>query len=292
MGPLWAHFVPDGQPVEVFLESETSRLVNHKPSFVPRSTEDPEEIVIDDSDDSKSPHHESQNKSLTNKKVCFKDLESSSLRPRSRSNHMIKTPEIVGDFQDRINKNLGIEFYEKYPWVSRKISQFHESERQSVISIMGYQAAQIEHLFPPWWHFLFPADEIDRKNWSIEVDGQVFVSTSKAVRNGRIQFISKESVLDLCPICNAVMNNKFLVYMKFIKWKEDYTGTDIVKWMTSNQKACYIHWRGREATSTVHRNPWNLEKQLTRRPIFNQSRPSRSSSPAPLGPSVLPQDLI
>ena len=205
---------------------------------------------------------------------------------------MIKTPEIVGDFQDRINKNLGIEFYEKYPWVSRKISQFHESERQSVISVMSYQAAQIEHLFPPWWHFLFPADEIDRKNWSIEVDGQVFVSTSKAVRNGGIQFISKESVLDLCPICNAVMNNKFLVYMKFIKWKEDYTGTDIVKWMTSNQKACYIHWRGREATSTVHRNPWNLEKQLTRKPIFNQSRPSRSSSPTPLGPSVLPQDLI
>ena len=95
----------DGQPVEIFLENETSGLVNHKPSFVPRSTEDTEEIVIDDSDDSKSPQHEpksndavnsedssqsvqqsfgpnrfhqQQNKSLNNKKVCFKDLESSS----------------------------------------------------------------------------------------------------------------------------------------------------------------------------------------------------------------------
>ena len=170
--------------------------------------------------------------------------------------------------------------------------QYAPSERSRLISVMGYLASKLEHKFPPWFHFLFPSDEIDRKNWSITVNGEIFVSTSKAVRNGGIQFMNRDTILDFCEICKCIMNHRSLVYMKYIVWKKDWTGSDTVQWMTSNTKACYIHWRKSTATQTPMRNPWTIERQLNKRKVSKNFEEAGSSSPPAFGNAVLPLDLI
>ena len=195
-----------------------------------------------------SGHNASQEEANTHKsKISFQDLlhqSQSSKKASSRSNHSIKTPEFVNeDTEDRLNLKLGEEFYKTNPWVCRKSAQYHPDERKQLIDVMGYAAHQIIDQFPPWWSFLFPTDETDRKNWSLVRNGVTYVSTSKAVRNNGITFINNSTTLDICPICSKVMNHKALVYMRYIVWKEKYTGSDLLNWMTVNQKACYVHWR-------------------------------------------------
>ena len=233
---------------------------------------------------------------LHTKQVLFNEMIDSNSEPRrfprNRSNHEIKTPEFTDDLRDRINTKLGSDFYDKYPWISRKKPQWHPSERLKLISIMGKSANQIEARFPPWWNFLTPANETDRKNFSITVNGVTLVSISKAVRNTGINFINSESVLDICPVCNSVMNHKYLVFMKYIVWNEEYTGSDIIDWQTNDDKACYIHWRRNDAERTPNRNPWTIgnipSKKFSFKPNFN----SRARSPSPLGPAVLPTNFL
>ena len=233
---------------------------------------------------------------LHTKQVLFNEMVDSNSEPRrfpkSRSNHEIQTPEFTDNLRDRINTKLGSDFYDKYPWISRKKPQWHPSERLKLISIMGKSASQIEARFPPWWNFLTPANETDRKNFSITVNGVTLVSISKAVRNTGINFINSDSVLDICPVCNSVMNHKYLVFMKYIVWNEEYTGSDIIDWQTNDDKACFIHWRRNDAEKTPNRNPWTIgnipSKKFSFKPNFN----SRARSPSPLGPAVLPTNLL
>ena len=157
---------------------------------------------------------------------------------------------------------------------------------------MGFAARQIIDQFPPWWSFLFPTDETDRKNWSLVRNGVTYVSTSKAVRNNGITFINNSTTLDICPICSKVMNHKALVYMRYIVWKEKYTGSDLLNWMTVNQKACYVHWRSSDSKLIKNRNPWVLDNLSRKRRNPPESRFSRSSSPPQLGPAVLPYDQL
>ena len=228
------------------------------------------------------------------RKVKFSDLLSSdaNVPKRSRSNNMIQTPEFVdSEAPDRLNNKLGSAFYEQYTWVSKKHSQFHPCERSTLIGSMGYQARLIEGKFPDWSSFIFPAVDVDRKNWTLKIGDVELVSTSRAVRNESCKFINRDTVIEICPICKSVLNHKYLVYMRFIIWKEDYTGSDLIGWQTSDLKACYIHWRNKDAFFTRNRNPWTVES-LTRKPKPRPFRFTRSSSPVPLGRAVLPDDLI
>jgi hypothetical protein len=230
------------------------------------------------------------------KRVRFQDLlhfSPPSHPTRSRSNHEIKTPEFVEESGvDRLNLKLGGEFYDLYKWVSRKKAQFSPCERSKVISIMGPLANQIESKFPPWWNFLFPWIDTDRKNWTITIEGKDYVSTSKAFRMSRMNFINQDTLLDLCFICGCVLNHKYLVVMKCILWKDDYTPSDMIDWQTSSDRACYLHWRAKNAVHIKNRNPFTLDNQLSQRSSSGTSGYFGSSTPPPLGPAVLPQEYI
>ena len=230
------------------------------------------------------------------KRVRFQDLLhiSPPRHPtRSRSNHEVKTPEYVEESGvDRLNLKLGGDFYDLYKWVSRKKAQFSPCERSKLISIMGPLANQIENKFPPWWNFLFPWVDTDRKNWTITIDEKDFVSTSKAFRMSRMNFINQDTLLDLCLICGCVLNHKYLVVMKCILWKNDYTPSDMIDWQTSSDRACYLHWRAKNAVHIKNRNPFTLDNQLSQRSSSGTSGYFGSSTPPPLGPAVLPQEYI
>lgn len=235
-------------------------------------------------------------------KIKFSDLFTSkppSSRPASRSNHKVVSREMIDDGDDsdpeppdRINSLLGAEFYKQYHWVSKKHSQFHSSEFKLMISSMGFQASLIEDKFPEWFHFLFPSDDIDRKNWTLNINGSELVSISRAVRNGNLSFLNQDTSLEICPICDRVMSHKYLVYMRFFVWKEDYTGSDIIKWTSGDLKACYIHWRQKQAFSTRNRNPWKLDSFASRKPKYQTLKTVRSSSPLELERAVLPAEFV
>ena len=151
---------------------------------------------------------------------------------------------------------------------------------------MGNAADDLAGKFPPWWNFLAPHSDVDRKNWSLTVDGATYVSVTRALRGNGVNFLNRDTILDICPLCGCVLNHKYIVFMKYIIWNEDYTPADIIDWQTSFQKACYIHWRSKSAEETRNRNPWTLGNSQPKKTAFSSS--SNSSSSAPLGDAVLP----
>ena len=223
--------------------------------------------------------------------VAYSELIDPSTRNRaaSRSNRRTISSEYVDEEEpDRINELLTEDFYNRNPWTSRKALQFHPSEYNAMIATMGNAATEIIDNFPPWFHFIMPAIETDRKNYSIIVSGEEYVSISVAYRVP-INFIHPNSTLDVCPICTKIITHKFAVINNCFKWKQAYTSSDIVKWQTEKVKACYIHWRSPSATYTTERNPWTLS-----RPRKRNYRPpaSKNHVPAAMGPAVLPDDFI
>ena len=210
-------------------------------------------------------------------------------KPPSRSNKRTLSAEYIDeDEPDRINELLTIDFYNKNPWVSKKELQFHPSQFQEMIATMGKAATEIIDLFPEWWHFVFPANISDRKNYSITVNGVEFISTSVAYRIP-MHFINANSTLDLCLICEKVLTHKFAVVNNCIRWNPNYTGSDIVKWQTEKLKACYCHWRSPSAVHAPEKNPWTLSRPKRR--ISRHPAP-RNFIPRALGPAVLPEDFI
>ena len=156
---------------------------------------------------------------------------------------------------------------------------------------MGFSAEQIADKCPPWWHFLFPADETDRKNWSVTIAGTTYVSSSKAMRPSNSIFINSSTMLEICPICKSVLNNRYLVTMRYYVYKEDYTSTDLLNWQTQFLKACYIHWRTPGSKLIENRNPWTCENYILKR-TTSSSQASTQSSPSQLGEAVLPSYLL
>ena len=185
----------------------------------------------------------------------------------------------MSDEKDRINSLLGSDFYHKYSWISKKKPQWHPSEYSRLISIMGNAADDLAGKFPPWWNFLAPNSDVDRKNWSLTIDGFIYVSVTRALRGNGVNFLNRDSILDICPICSCVMNHKYLVFMKYIIWNEEYSPADIIDWQTSFQKACYIHWRAILSEETRDRNleTWKLSTKET-----NLSSKPRLLFPPPL----------
>ena len=161
-----------------------------------------------------------------------------------------------------------------------------------MIGSMGHQATLIVDQYPEWFHFLFPADDVDRKNWTININGSELVSISRAVRNGNLGYLNQDTNLEICPICKCIMSHKYLVYMRFFIWKDDYTGSDIIKWQSGDLKACYIHWRQKSSFSSKHRNPWKLDSFVSKKPKYQTLRAVRSNSPVELGRAVLPEEFI
>ena len=265
--------------------SPQEEIVSHTPSqlFQTRTNSSP-------ANQPSSSKYPSLTNKVTAKHLLSMETESESQITLKRSNHQIQTPETIDDYQpERINTFLGKEFYNSHPWISTKELQFHESELPKVISTSGQTAVKISHKFPPWYHFLFPAAESDRKNWSISVRGTTYVSTSKALRLER-SFIIPDTILTICPICDNVMNNKYLVCMKYYPWKEDFSPSDLLNWQTDFTVACYIHWRETGSQHTPTRNPWKLSK--VKQQNSNQSNYQKSSTQPAMGPSVLPSNIL
>ena len=136
-----------------------------------------------------------------------------------------------------------------------------------------------------------PSVTDDRKNWSVTKDGITYVSTSVAYRPGAY-FINKNTVLDLCLICERVLTHKFAVICSAIIWKENFTSQDLVQWTSQKYKrrACYIHWRDPSAVLIGGRNPYKLRNR--KRSHSMQSSAFSPNSPPQMGQAVLPIDFI
>ena len=230
----------------------------------------------------------------TNSSVSFSDLfPQSSIRfaRKKRSNGLIKTPEHIEDESTEcINPLLGEDFYNKEPWVAKTAFQFHPSEFQQLIEIMGPTASHIMDHFAEWPSYLYPSNPSDRKNWTIIKNGIEYVSISKAYRFP-IHFINKDTKLEICPICKKIITHKYAVINNYIVWKSNFNGQDLLNWQDKNKikRACYIHWRSLSATSTRDRNPFTMKtfRSNDQPTTFSTSRPQ-----APLGPAVLPLDFL
>ena len=225
--------------------------------------------------------------------ITIDELRSSNPRPKkSRSNHHVNTPALIDEsISDCINPLLGQEFYDKHPWVDTKSIQFAKCEYAEMISSMGSIAAEIIDKYAEWFAFIMPKVNDDRKGWSVTKNGITYVSTSVAYRPGTY-FINKDTVLELCLICEKIITHKFAVICAAIIWKENYTGKDLVQWTHQKYKrrACYCHFRDPSASLIEGRNPYKIKNR--KKFAQESSYSSNSNSEPQLGPSVLPINFI
>ena len=176
-------------------------------------------------------------------------------------------------------KNIPDYIWEKYSWADRTAPLCSESELESFIDIQ-----EVHHLrgqIAPWYCTIQPTDAFDRRYWTIQVNGDQYVSRAKACSKVNY-FKSNDTAEDTCIVCHKLLLTTFHVFMPVYKYEDPDTVDKVTiwRWQKSWLKICYLHFRRKEGVEFIPgRNPNKMGKKMTKaRESFHASRMSTKST--------------
>ena len=156
------------------------------------------------------------------------------------------------------NPEVPAQFWIKHSWADPSENMCSPQEWESFITT--YKLEHIRDEIAPWFCTAFPTDPYERRYFSIEFSGDVYVSRTKAQRKPIYIKRHKPDESDRCLICEKLLISTFHVFLPVYKWQPNPPKTLIWQWHQSSDKICLIHFYRKDVSYTPERNPFTLSK--------------------------------
>ena len=160
------------------------------------------------------------------------------------------------------NLDVPDSFWFKFPWADPSAQMLSPDNWNKFI--VQYNLVEMEDKIAPWICTAQPIDPIARRYWTIFVDGQEFVSRTRAMRKFNHYKSDRPDEKDLCIFCHKYLISQYHVFTTVYRWKDNPSIPETWKWMESWQKICLIHFYRKDVVFVKGRNPNQLGGERTR----------------------------
>ena len=217
------------------------------------------------------------------------------LNQDSESTHKTRfTGQRCPEFVDtNLSKDLPVGIWEKYDWADPTAPMCSPADINAFIEI--HEIENLRDQIAPWFCTIMPRDQFDRKFWTIWVDGEQYVSRTRACTKQNYYRKRTPDLEDSCLVCHKYLLSTFHVFMAVYRYEEP-SKVDIQtvwRWNRSWKKICYLHFRRSEGVEDIpNRDPQNFGRSnpKPRKSLFNYKNNQAKRKPPSLEDMNLPED--